>query len=142
MRARRMDLRLVKIHRSYTITEAAQLLGVHKSTILNWLRQGLQTIDKTRPLLIQGSELRRFLLERRRRRKSPCRDDELYCLRCRAPRRPDGGLADHLPITASSGNLRGLCPQCGSLMYRRISIKQLTALATKLDIAFPQGQSR
>ena len=142
MRARRMDSRLVKIHRCYSLAEAAQVLGVHKNTIANWLRQGLQTIDKTRPLLIQGAELRRFLQERRRRGKSPCREDELYCFRCRAPRHPDGGLVDYRPMPPSSGNLSGLCPQCGCLMHRRVSSKQLTVMEVKFDIAFPQAQSR
>ena len=142
MGARRIDSRVIKLHRSYSVGEAAEALGVHKNTVANWLRQGLQPIDKVRQILIHGEELRRFLKERRHRRKSPCRPDELWCLRCKAPRRPDGGLVDYLPMSASGGNLRGLCPKCGCLMHRRVSKTQLAAMAAQFDIAFPQAQSR
>ena len=142
MRVRSCNPRHIKIHRSYMIKEAAGVLGCHPNTIANWLRRGLKPIDKVRPILIHGTELRRFLQERRQRRKSPCKPDELWCLRCRAPRRPDGGLADYSPRTASRGNLSGLCPRCGSLMNRQVSKAQLTALSAFLDIAFPQAQSR
>jgi excisionase family DNA binding protein len=142
MGERRIDSRVIKLHRSYSVDEAAEALGVHKNTVANWLRQGLQPIDKIRPILIHGEELRRFLKERRHQRKSPCLRDQLWCLRCKAPQRPDGGLVDYLSMSTSGGNLRGLCPECGCLMHRRVSIKQLPAVAAQFDIAFPQAQSR
>jgi hypothetical protein len=142
MGTRSADLRRVKIHRSYMIGEAAETLGVHKNTIAIWLRRGLKSIDKARPILIHGTELRRFLQERRHRQKSPCGPDELWCLRCRAPRPPDGGLVDYKPRTVSRGNLSGLCSSCGCLMYRQVSAAQLSALNALFDIAFPQAQSR
>jgi hypothetical protein len=137
-----MDARLIKVHRSYRLDEAAQALGVHKNTVANWLRYGLMPIDGNRPVLIHGTELRRFLAERRRRRKSPCKIDEFWCLRCRAPRRPDGGLVDFVPMSASRGNLRGLCFSCGCLMHRSVSQTKLAFLTEFFDIAFPQDQSR
>ena len=54
MGARRIDLRVIKLHRSYSVGEAAEALGVHKNTVANWLRQGLQPIDKVRQILIHG----------------------------------------------------------------------------------------
>ena len=61
MGTRRIDSRVIKLHRSYSVGEAAATLGVHKNTVANWLRQGLQPIDKVRQILIHGEELRRFL---------------------------------------------------------------------------------
>jgi hypothetical protein len=142
MAVRRCNPHHIKIHRSYGIGEASDALGVHKNTIANWLRRGLQPIDKMRPVLINGTELRRFLKERRDRQKSPCRPDELWCLRCRRPRRPDGGLVDYEPRTALRGNLSGLCPACGCLIYRQVSRAQLMALAAVFDIAYSQAQPR
>jgi Helix-turn-helix domain len=142
MGARRIDSRLIKVHRSYSIFEAAQTLGVHQNTVANWLRNGLKAIDKVRPILIHGTELRRFLKERRHNRRSPCKPDEMWCLRCRTPRRPEGGLVDYNPRTSSHGNLSGLCPACGCLMNRQVSATKLNALSDFFDIAFPQVQSR
>jgi len=48
----------------------------------------------------------------------------------------------HLPITDTSGNLRALCPDCGKLMHRRVSLAKLNIVGAGLDIAFPQAISR
>jgi hypothetical protein len=51
-------------------------------------------------------------------------------------------MADYLPISATSGNLRALCPDCGKFMHRRASLAKLNIVGTGLDIAFPQAVSR
>ena len=95
----------VPIHRirqryAYSIVEVTELLGVHKNTVRIWLRSGLYAMDNTRPILIHGSELKRFLLNRRLSGKSPCKPHEFFCLKCRQPRAPWGGVVD---VTRCSG---------------------------------------
>ena len=116
---RRVDARRVKIHRSYTIEEVARCLGVHKNTVSRWLKSGLPAIDARRPTLIHGAALRNYLEDLRRARRQPCRQGELFCLRCRRPQAPAAGMLDYLPISATSGNLRGICGACGSLIHLR-----------------------
>jgi excisionase family DNA binding protein len=72
MAKRKIDARRVKIHRNYTISEAAACLGVHKNTVEKWLRDGLPHIRTPRPILILGHELKHFLGERRQKARSPC----------------------------------------------------------------------
>ena len=139
---RRLNPRRVKIHRSYTVEEAARLFGVHKNTVRGWLKAGLQTIDGRRPILILGRQLASFLHARRERRRQRCRAGEFYCFRCRAPRDSAAGTADYLPITASSGNLRAMCADCGTRMYRRVSFHKLAAAAGDLQVTLPQAQQR
>jgi DNA-binding XRE family transcriptional regulator len=116
MRKRRPKYRLVKIHRSYTVEEAARLLGAHKNTVRAWVKVGLPTCDSKRPTLILGRELAAYLQARRTKNKRPCKPGEIYCVRCRAPKRPAGGMAEYHPTTATLGNLIGICPDCeGSL---------------------------
>jgi hypothetical protein len=121
---RRISPRLVKIHYSYTAAELAGLLGLHKNTITHWRRQGLKPIDDRRPVLFNGKEVRVFLERRRRGAKQPCGDGELYCLRCRKPKQPAGGAAEIIRLPLGGGNLRGDCPDCHGVMYRRISDAQ------------------
>ena len=58
MAKRKIDARRVKIHRNYTISEVAQLLGVHKNTVQHWLKSGLPHIGEPRPILILGQDLK------------------------------------------------------------------------------------
>ena len=62
---KRLNPRRVKLHRNYTVDEAAMLFRVHKNTVRNWLEAGLQPVDDRRPILILGRELSRFLHARR-----------------------------------------------------------------------------
>ena len=108
----------VKIHYSYTIEEIARLLGVHKNTVRAWLKSALETIDNRRPAMVQGKVLRAFLERKRSLNRRHCPPGTLYCLKCRAPRRPAYGLVDFVPLSAGSGNFRAFCEVCGTLMYR------------------------
>jgi hypothetical protein len=51
-------------------------------------------------------------------------------------------MADYLPLGEVSGNLRGICPTCDKLIYRRVSLAKLDAVRGGLDVAFPQGMER
>ena len=141
-RRRRPNPRLVKIHRTYTVDEAARLLGTHKNTVRNWFKHGLPTIDRLRPTLIHGLVLRSFLEERRRKAKRPCPPGHIYCVRCHAPKKPAGDMADYVPFTETLGNLRGICPDCETLINRRVSLKRIDTVRADLDIIFPVAAAR
>jgi hypothetical protein len=135
------DYRRIKIHRSYTVDEIARLLGCHKNTVRTWLKQGLIAIDRRRPLLVLGAQLSRFLQDRRQRSRQRCAPGEIYCVKCRMPRRPAGDMADYLPITTALGNLRGICPTCEILIHRRVSWVRINEIRGELEITIPQAQS-
>ncbi|MDD4392264.1 MAG: helix-turn-helix domain-containing protein [Desulfobacterales bacterium] len=139
MRKRHPNHRLVKIHRSYTVEEIANLFGIHKNTVRRWVKTGLATSDDKRPMLILGHELAAFLQARRVKNKQPCRPGEIYCVRCRAPKFPAGDMAEYSPITEKFGNLIAICPDCNSIMNRRVSLAKIWQVRGKMDITFPQA---
>ena len=139
MRKRRPNYRLVKIHRNYTVEDVARLFGIHKNTVRAWVKAGLPTCDGKRPILILGRELAGYLKARRTKNKRPCQLGEFYCLRCHAPKQPAGDMADYLPITERMGNLEGICPDCGAMIYRRASLAKLDQIRGKLDITFREA---
>jgi excisionase family DNA binding protein len=139
--ARRHDVRRVKIHRTYSVAEAAKLLDVHKHTVGRWIDSGLPLIEQKRPFLIHGSDLRAFL-QARRPKKQPCRSGEIYCVACRTPRRPAGDMADYIPKTATSGLLRGICPVCDRLMHRVTRVASLAAASGDLNVTRQPPQQR
>ena len=134
--------RRAKIHRSYTVEEVAQLYLVHRNTVRQWIKHGLPLCDDRRPQLILGGELAAFLTRKRASNKRPCKVGEIYCVRCRTPQSPALNMADYDPITATTGNLIGLCPTCGGTMYRRVSRSGLAAVAGNLEVRLTRGQER
>jgi hypothetical protein len=142
MRRRHPNPRLVKVHRNYSVDDIARLFGIHKNTVRNWLRQGLSTIDGRRPVIILGRELSRFLHERRQKAKQPCGPGRIYCIACRTPKVPALKMADCTPTSPVAGNLFGICPDCGRLIYRRVNLGKIDAIRGELEIAFRQPSSR
>jgi len=139
---KRLNPRRVKLHRNYTVDEAAMLFRVHKNTVRGWLKCGLQPIDDRRPTLVLGQRLSSFLHARRKHARQRCRPGQFYCLRCRAPKNPAARQADYLPVTSISGNLRGICSDCGTPMYRRVSLQKLAVVSGDLQVTLPEAQQR
>ena len=142
MGSRHPNPRLAKIHRSYSVEEMARLFNVHKNTVRNWLKQGLEAIDGQRPTVVRGEELRRFLAERRARAKQTCGPGRIYCLPCRAPKVPAGKMAECIATGDTTGTLRGICPDCDRMIYRRVNPQKLDAVRGDLDVTFTQAESR
>ena len=120
--------------------EIASLFGTHKNTVRAWVKAGLPTSDRKRPILILGCELAGYLKARRSKNKRPCQPGEIYCVRCRAPKQPAGDMAEYQPITESLGNLEGICPDCDGMIYRRASRARLPGIRGKLDITFAEAE--
>lgn len=141
MGARLPNPQRAKIHRSYTVEEAARLCNVHRNTVRQWIKQGLPICDDRRPVLVLGHHLRAFLQARRTRNKCTCGPGRIYCVRCRSPKVPAGGMADYIPSTSTAGMLAAICPDCGSMIYRRINVTKLASIRGELDITVPQAHS-
>jgi hypothetical protein len=129
----------VKLHRSYTVPELAACLDVHKNTIRNWRREGLEPIDSIRPILFDGASIRAFLSKRNKARKRPCTPGTLFCLRCREPRAPALGMVDYVPMTPDSGNLRGFCGHCEGVMHRRARHADVARIMPGCTVQMAQG---
>lgn len=139
MKKRRINPNLAKIHRSYKVEEIADLFLVHKNTVRLWIKDGLQTIDDQRPTLVLGVHLVDYLKARRQSRKRPCKANEMFCVRCKEPKRPVEGLIEYVSITESLGNLIAICPACCGIMNRRTSLTKIRTISQEMEISFPQA---
>jgi hypothetical protein len=138
--ARVPNFRRIKIHRPYTIEEAARACGTHRNTVRNWIKHGLAICDHKRPVLILGRVLFDYLRDKRSSVKSPCGPGHLYCLRCRAPRTPAGGMLEYQSITTRGGNLVAMCAECGTLMYRRVRLADIDQVRGDFSVTAPNAQ--
>jgi excisionase family DNA binding protein len=146
MSRRRASARRVKKNLSYTVEEAADVLGVHRHTVRRWITSGvLPALTERRPHLILGHDLRAFLCAAAPGRAT-LKPGELYCVKCRLPKQPALGMAEYMTINERIGNLRGFCSDCEILMHRRVALDKLDAVASDLDITrqhaqfFPVGE--
>jgi hypothetical protein len=141
MAARRVNPRVVKLHRSYSVPELAACLGVHKNTIRHWQTGGLVALEG-RPTVFAGETVRAFLMKRNSGRKRPCPPGTLYCFRCREARAPAGRMIDYVPIDAVSGNVRAICATCETIMHRRARKALLAAIMPGCDVQNVQAPPR
>jgi hypothetical protein len=139
---RQPNYRLVKKHHSYTVDDAARLFGCHRNTIRNWQRQGLAAIDRSRPAVFDGETLATFVQSRRSGRKQPLKAGQIFCLPCRSPKEPAGDIVEYLPLTATKGNLRGICRSCNRLIHRAVSRDGIGAASGKLEVIITEASAR
>jgi hypothetical protein len=140
--ARHPNYRCIKIHRTYTVDEIARLFQLHPNTVRAWSKQGLWPIDDRRPALFKGDVLAAFLRTRREKAKRPCRPGELYCLPCRQPKRPAGGVLEYIPSSPTVGNLRGICPTCHRTIHRRVNREKLSIVTGDLEVTLTAPAQR
>lgn len=136
MARRRVNPNIVKLNRTYDASQLAACCDVHKNTVLNWRKAGLEPIDSSKPIVFHGSMVREFLRKRSAERKQPCGPGKLYCLRCRAPRKPALKFVEYVPLTARSGNLRAFCGTCEAVMHRKVRRVDLAENMPGLDVQF------
>ncbi len=125
IKKRRYNTRRIHLTTSYSALEVAELFGLHKGSVLNWIKQGLKIIDQHKPYLIRGSDLFDFLNKRQKQRKVSCQPNELYCFKCRAPRRP---LNESIQITKRNNcrlKIEGCCFICNTKMFRDGALSKL-----------------
>lgn len=142
MPVKRINPRLAKLHRSYSVTELASLLGRHKHSVRGWIAAGLPTVDSTRPVLILGSDFQLWWCKRGKAAKRPCKPGQLYCFKCRQPRAPALGMVEYAATNASTGNLRAMCETCGTMMHRRARLASIAAVMPELDVQRMEASPR
>ena len=138
----RINPRRAKLHWSYTAHELADRLGVHKNTVRYWIKSGLPVLDGSRPALILGSEFQAWWGARRNATKRPCQPGQMYCFKCREPKRPALGMVDYVATNAATGNLKALCEACDTAMHRRTRLADIDAKMPGLDVRRTQAPPR
>ncbi|PWE31366.1 hypothetical protein DDZ14_13485 [Maritimibacter sp. 55A14] len=133
--ARRADVRRVKLHRSYTLEQLADLSGVTIGTVRRWCKAGLPCLTDARPFLVEGRKFKLFHAEKLAVAKTKLQPFEVYCLGCKKPRVPQPGLVDFEPMGATRARIMAICPACTRMTRRIIRRDDLRKWAVKFGFA-------
>jgi hypothetical protein len=136
--AHRAWVRGIKLHRNYTVDDAARATGACKGTVRRWQKAGLPAITDQKPHLILGGDLIDFL-KARQKPKQACRLHECFCFSCRKPRGPAFAEVEFQPLNPSNGNMRALCEVCATVMHKRVAVSKLAQLRALVAVTIPQG---
>ena len=93
-------------------------LGLHIQTVRAWVnKNGLKTIDTSRPILIYGYDLIAYLKAQNDKGKCQTEFDQLYCMKCKDQRL---ALQNKIALELKNGFLKacGHCRECKSKMYK------------------------
>ncbi|GAA6206741.1 hypothetical protein NBRC116601_00340 [Cognatishimia sp. WU-CL00825] len=110
--AKRVSIRKIGKHRLYSYEEAGVALGVTRHTVRSWRSSGLQVMTASTPHYILGAELIRFIKHKQAKKSVKLALDQMYCFKCKAPRRPLWAMVDYIPINDARGLITGLCEVC------------------------------
>ncbi len=121
-------------NRIYSIENASLKLGCCEESVARWESEGLSIHRDGLPHFVIGDELKSFLREKEQNAKRPCQPGEIFCFKCRVPRRPVTESVKHEIHIGKRPRLSGDCAVCGTRMYRAASAKSalnfMTALLT------------
>lgn len=133
----RINSHCIKIHRSYTVIEVSETLGVHPKTVRNWIRVGLPVADEKRPLLICGIDLKIYLKKKRNNYMHQCEVHEIYCFKCKQPKNPSIELIQFIAKPAGMAQMTGRCGECGCKANKYVSWRDVDQIWLKLGGKLP-----
>lgn len=141
--AKKFPVNRIKGHRIYNMWEVSDALDCHKQTVARWIKlNGLPADTSSKPWLIDGRDLKVFLGQKQTKTRCKLALHHCYCLGCKAPREPDGKIADYVQQTPDCGRLIGLCPECGALMNKIVSRVDLEAIRAKMEVTIQKASPR
>lgn len=122
---RKPDLRKIRTSHVYTLPEIAQCLDRKLPTLKRWVNNGLPVIEGSKPPLVDGAELKAWLVHKWQSNKKPCEDGELYCCPCSKPQKPLTGSVTLSPRTDKTITINGKCEECGQPQEQVGSLSKL-----------------
>lgn len=134
---RRLNPYLIKKNRAYTFAEVAEVYNKHIRSIQQWRKEGLQVIDEsTKPYLVLGIEVRRFLTERNSKSRISLKESEFYCFKCRTAvsSQPNDIKFDFtgkkLGKSCTQVIIKGVCQNCNTSLRRFSTIDKITEISS------------
>ncbi len=138
---RKPDLRRIRTSKTYTLRKIATTLDRDIATIRSWVKNGLPLLSDQTPALVLGIELKAWLQQAWSLKKSKCQPDELFCFKCRKPRKTKAGSVHIARRNEKIVSVKGRCAVCNTRMNQARSLSNLAELQLLFDAPTPQMPS-
>ncbi|WP_161973858.1 helix-turn-helix domain-containing protein [Hwanghaeella grinnelliae] len=120
----RYSLAPIRGNYTYSVGEVAELYGIADATVFRWIRdEGLKRLPGSKKYYIHSGDLRRFLERLNKRNKKPSSDGEIYCCKCRVPRRPSNNTIQAEDLPNGTIRVKAKCGVCGTGQFKVVSSK-------------------
>jgi len=129
LKKRTYNTNLIKESLCYSTNDMARRFNIHKRTVQEWYKAGLPRIDNRKPSLVLGTDLKNFLKTRQNKRKSKCRKNELYCMKCKAPRQSSNNAVDIRLLSKTRLMIIGLCVHCNTKTNKIATTKNIAEIS-------------
>lgn len=145
---KKVNHRLIKSKRTYTIKQISKRLNRHISTVRTWINQGLIVRDnsKKNPLLL-GSDIIAFIKQRQQKSRYKLKIDEFHCPKCKCSRKALNNIKwlettnKSLGKNAKQVNIKSRCEVCRIIIQRFSSDRQIEEFKT-LGLTFTEHENR
>ena len=141
---RSYDYQRVRSHRPYTITTLAKLMEVNPATVRRWIKlNGLDVaiVSETGRTILQGAKIKAWMKARQIAKKQPCAPNEMYCVRCKAPRQITPESLHIVQQNAVKLTVNGHCVTCGLSLQRFGSSANRANLEAQFGPKTPNNQA-
>ncbi len=139
--AKRADPRRLRAAQTYTVPELARALGSSTGSVRNWIRKGLPALTSRRPTLILGSDAKEFLTNRKQAKKCVLRPDEVYCLKCKGPRKFFDNMVQLEQVPGKPFRIIGFCATCEGVASRVVGETQAARLDRFFEVTRNKGDA-
>ncbi|MCQ2005699.1 tyrosine-type recombinase/integrase [Rhizobium sp. NRK18] len=117
---RKYDPTKVRKHWVYSRDDLKEMYGVSDSTILNWIRAGLETVDIKRPQLFAGYKVRRFITRMRWPDGRSPQDGRIHCSVCLGFKTLITGTIKTFAADTNCLLVTGMCTDCHNMLQADI----------------------
>jgi hypothetical protein len=95
--------------------------SLHIQTVRAWIKRGLRTMDKSRPILIYGNDLIEFLKKQNAIGKCKTEFDQMFCMKCKDARHVYQSKII-MELNENKLKAQGLCRTCKTKMNKGYKI--------------------
>ncbi len=104
------SLKPIRRDYTYAVSEIADMYKITPDTVFRWIRnEGLKRIAGSKKYFVHGSALIQFLGKRNTKNKKPCKDEEMFCCKCKIPRTPKQQTLKSKKLANKTIRVHGRC---------------------------------